>query len=118
MESELQPRQQTVTSVVHCQSHGVAETNIDRVDVESLKLESERIKEKLTGEKGKFHFKEQLRELDAKISSKADTGCNVEKVFKARILETEKKVSANQKENRVSEDSMHRLGHGLPSSGL
>ena len=41
----------------------------------------------------------------------------MEKVFKARILDTEKKVSVNQKENRVSEDSMHGLGHGLPSSG-
>ena len=58
MESKLQPGQQTVTSVMRCQSHGVAETNIDRADVESLKLESERIKEKLTREKGKFHFNE------------------------------------------------------------
>jgi len=41
----------------------------------------------------------------------------VEKVFKARILEMEKKVSTNQKENRVSEDSSHGLGFGLPSSG-
>ena len=91
---------------------------MDRDAMESLKLESERIMEKLTEEKGKPDFEEQLRELNAEISGKVDMGCNVEKVFKARILETEKKVSANHKENRVSEDSTHGLRFGLPRSGL
>ena len=85
--------------------------------MESLKLESKRIKEKLIGEKGKPDFEEQLRELDAEISSKADTGCNVEKVLKAWALESELKVSANKKEDIGGEDSTHRLGCGLHSSG-
>ena len=52
------PGQQMVASDVRHQPHGVAETNVDRADVESWKLESERIKEKLIGEKGKSDFKE------------------------------------------------------------
>ena len=59
-----------------------------------------------------------MREIDAKISGKADTGCNVEKVFKARILEKENKETVYHKENRVGEDSTHGLRSGLPSSGL
>ena len=132
------PGQQTVASDVRHQPHGVAETNIDRVDVESWKLESERIKEKMIGEKGKSDFEEQLRELDAEISGKANTRCNMEKVLKARELVSEVKLSTNQKdkrggkavtgcneekvvstnkkEEREGEDSMHGLRCGLHSS--
>jgi len=114
---ELQPGLQTVASIVHRQSHGVAETNIDRADMESLKLESKRIKEKLSWEKGKPDFEEQLRELDVEISSKADIRCNVENIFKAWALESEMKVSANKKEDRGGEDSTHGLGCRLHRSG-
>ena len=93
------------------------ETNEDRADVESIILESEKIKEKLTGEKGKLDFKEQLRDLDVEISGKADMGCNVQKVPKAWILESKKKVSVKRKENRVSDESVLGLGVRLPSSG-
>lgn len=93
-ESERQPGKQTAASVLHRQVQGVVETNEDRADMESMVLESEKIKEKLTEEKGKSDFEEQLREIDAEIVGKADMGCNVEKVSKVRKLELEKKMSA------------------------
>ena len=93
-ERERKPGKQMKASVVRRQLHGVVETNEDRAGVESIILESKKIKEKLIGEKGKPDFKEQLRELDVEISGKADIGCNVQKVPKARILESKKKVSA------------------------
>ena len=92
-ECERQPGKQMKASVVRRQLHGVVETNEDRADVESIILESEKIKEKLVREKEKPDFKEQLRELDAKILGKANMGCNMKKVPKARILESEKKVT-------------------------
>ncbi|KAK7825401.1 hypothetical protein CFP56_033126 [Quercus suber] len=63
-------------------------------------MEGEGIMEKLTGEKRNSDFEEQLRELDAEIAGKADTGCNMEKVFKTRVLESEVKESAKQKEEK------------------
>nr|POE92192.1 hypothetical protein CFP56_53905 [Quercus suber] len=63
-------------------------------------MEGEGIMEKLTGEKRNSDFEEQLRELDAEIAGKADTGCNMGKVFKTRVLESEVKESAKQKEEK------------------
>ena len=80
------------------QPHGAAKTNLERVDVESWKMESEGITGKLTGEKGNPDFVEQLKELNAEISSKADTRCNMEKFLKARELESEVEESASQME--------------------
>ena len=100
LEHDLQPRQQTMVFDERCQPQRETETNFERVDVESWKLESECSKEKLPGEKEKPDFKEQLRELDAEISGKADTGCNMEKVLKAQEFESEVKKSTNQKEEK------------------
>lgn len=58
-----------------------------------------------------------MREISVEISGTADTGCNVEKVFKARILENKNKETAYHKENQVGEDSTQGLGSGLPSIG-
>ena len=80
---DLQPRQQTAVSDERCQSQRAAETNFERADVESWKMESECFKEKLPEEKEKTDFEEQLREIDVEISGKADTGCIMEKVLKA-----------------------------------
>ena len=90
---DRQPGKQMEASIVRRQLHGVVEINKDRANVESMILESEKIKEKLVREKEKPDFKEQLRELDAKILGKANMGCNMQKVPKARILESEKKVT-------------------------
>ena len=99
-ERDLQPRQPMVVSNERHQPHGATETNLERVDVESWKMERDGITENLIGEKGNPDFEEQLRELDAEISGKADMGCNMEKVLKARELEFEVKELANQKEER------------------
>ena len=77
-----------------------------------------KLKEKLTGEKEKPDFKEQLREIDAEIFGKADMGGNVQMVSKIRILESKKTVSVNRDEKVVSDESVLGLGVGLLSSGL
>lgn len=92
-------------------------TNTDRADVDCLKLESERIMENQTREKGNLDFEEQLREIDAEISGITDTGCNVEKAFTAKILENKIQQSTHHKGNRVGEVSMQELGPRLPGSG-
>ena len=99
-EHDLQPGQLTVVSEEHCQPHGAAETNLERANVESWKKESEGIMQKLTGEKGKLDFEEQLKELDAEMSGKADTGCIMEKFLKAKELEFEVEESTDQMEER------------------
>nr|POE60736.1 hypothetical protein CFP56_53397 [Quercus suber] len=101
-EGMRQPGKQTEASVERRQTQRALETNEDRADVESMILQDEKFKEKLTGDKEKLDFKEQLREIDieifnkAEIFSKADLGGNVQKVPKVRILEPEKKGSVNR----------------------
>ena len=56
LECNLQLGQPTVAFDECRQPHGVAKTNLERVDVESWKMESEGITEKLTGEKGNLDF--------------------------------------------------------------
>ena len=85
--------------------------------MESMTLQSEKFKEKLTREKEKSVFEEQLREIDTEIFGKADMGGNVQMVSKVRILESEKMVSANREEKVASEEPVHGLGVGLLSSG-
>lgn len=112
-----QSEQQTVGSDMCRHSHSVAETIMNRADVESWKLESGIINEKLTQGKGKPNFEEQLREIDAELSGKADTGCNVGKVHKVRELESEVRLSANKKEVWEGDDSKRGFGHRLNSIG-
>lgn len=94
-ERDLQSRQLKVVSDERRQPNKATSTNVDRADLESWTRESESFKEKLSGETEKPNFEEQLRELDAEISGKADTGCNMEKVLMTRELESEVKKSAN-----------------------
>lgn len=99
------------------QPHEAEETNRDRADVESGKLESESIEEKLAREKGSLDFEKQLREIDAGISGKVDMGCIAERVFKAWALESEVKVSANKMEDRGDGDLTQGIEFGLLGSG-
>ena len=100
----MQLRQQTEAADEQCEPQRAAETNLERADVESKKMESECFKEKLTEEKEKPDFEEQLREIDAEISGKADTGCIIEQVRTARDLVSEVQKSDNQKDEKGGED--------------
>ena len=97
-------RQQTEAADERCEPQRAAETNLERADVESRKLDSECFKEKLTEGKEKPDFEEQLREIDAEISGLADTGCITEKASTARDLVSEVQKSANQKNEKGRED--------------
>nr|POF23347.1 hypothetical protein CFP56_20789 [Quercus suber] len=103
---DLLPRKLTVVSDERHQPQQEVEINSVKADVETGKLGSKSSKEKLYGGKEKPDFEEMLRELDADISGKADTRCNMEKVLKARELESEVKESANQKEEKGGKDVM------------
>ena len=59
----------------------------EEADVEGLTLGSARSMEKQTENKGKCDFENLLREIDAKISGKADMGCNVVNADSVRIME-------------------------------
>ena len=54
----MQLRQQTEAADEQCEPQRAAETNLERADVESWKMESECFKEKLPEEKEKSNFKE------------------------------------------------------------
>ena len=100
----VQLRQQTEVADERCEPQRAAETNLERADVESRKMESECFKEKLTEGKEKPDFEEQLREIDAEISGIADTGCIIEQVRTTRDLVSEVQKSANQKDEKGGED--------------
>lgn len=68
--------------------------------MESMILQDEKFKEKLTEDKEKPDFEKQLREINTEIFGKIDLGGNVQKVPKVRILEPEKKGSVNREEIR------------------
>lgn len=61
--------------------------NNEKADVEDLVLGSARIMEKQTRDKGKCDFENKLREIDAEIFGKADTGSNVDTADSERLLE-------------------------------
>lgn len=112
-----QSDKQAGTSVECRQPKGDEETNGKRVDVESLILQNEKFKKKLTKEMEKSVFEEQLREIDAEIFSKADREGNVQMAPKVRILESEKMVPANREEEVRNDGPVHDMGIGPSSSG-
>ena len=104
------------TSVECHQPKGDEETNGKRDDVESLLLQNEKFKKKLTKEMEKSVFEEQLREIDVEIFGKADREGNVQMAPKVRILESEKMMPANREEEVRNNGPAH-MGFGPPSSG-
>ena len=116
-DEEKQFDKQAGTSIERRQPNGDEETNGKRDDVESLILQNEKFKKKLTKEMEKSVFEEQLREIDAEIFGKADKEGNVQTAPKVRILESEKMKPANREEEAGNVGPVYDRGVGPPSSG-
>nr|POE82869.1 hypothetical protein CFP56_28274 [Quercus suber] len=115
-EREQQVPPQTTASAKQSQVSAIAATTHKEANVEDLILGSTRIMEKQTGDKGKDDFENLLREIDAEISGKVDTECNVDTADSERIME-EVMGSAQQKEAQQGEVSTQGLGSSCSYNG-
>ena len=107
---------QTVVSAKHSQVIDKLATNHGEADVEILNLGSARIMEKQTGDKGNCDFENQLRDIDAEIFGKADTGSNVDTADSERTIEN-LRVIAQYKETLEGNVLTQGLGSGFNCNG-